>query len=80
MFKTANNDDDIGRTEVFEGFSSFKRSEVKPRSGRPSTASQTKKLQITLKDRRRTIEKVVKLSGVTWSSVQNQRKIWGREE
>ncbi|KAJ8728590.1 hypothetical protein PYW07_006286 [Mythimna separata] len=78
MLKTAYKDDAIGKTQVFEWFSRFKNGEMsiddKPRSGRPATArtdENVKKIrEIILEDRRRTIEEIVELSGVTWSSVQ----------
>ncbi|KOC60091.1 Putative uncharacterized protein FLJ37770, partial [Habropoda laboriosa] len=78
MLKTAYKDDAMGKTQVFEWFSRFKNGEMsiddKPRSGRPSTARTHENVEkireIIEKDRRRTIEEIVELSGVTWSSVQ----------
>ncbi|PNF37861.1 hypothetical protein B7P43_G07424 [Cryptotermes secundus] len=78
MLKTAYKDDAMGKTQVFEWFSRFKNGEMsiddKPRSGRPSTARTHENVEkireIIKEDRRRTIEEIVELSGVTWSSVQ----------
>ncbi|PNF41442.1 hypothetical protein B7P43_G13789 [Cryptotermes secundus] len=77
MLKTAYKDDAMGKTQVFEWFSHFKNGEMsiddKPRSGRPSTARTHENVEkireIIKEDRRRTIEEIVELSGVTWSSV-----------
>ncbi|PNF13894.1 hypothetical protein B7P43_G10659 [Cryptotermes secundus] len=74
MLKTAYKDDAMGKTQVFQWFSRFKNGEMsiddKPRSGRPSTArtheNVEKKREIIKEDRRRTIEEIVKLSGVDW--------------
>ncbi|PNF15068.1 hypothetical protein B7P43_G16541 [Cryptotermes secundus] len=65
-----------GKLKVFEWFSRFENGEMstddKPRSGRPSTArthENVEKIREIIKDdRRRTIEEIVELSGVTWSS------------
>ncbi|PNF27671.1 hypothetical protein B7P43_G14595 [Cryptotermes secundus] len=73
MLKTAYKDDAMGKTQVFEWFSRFKNGEMsiddKPRSGRPSTArthENVEKIREIIKgDRRRTIEEIVELSGVT---------------
>ncbi|PNF29210.1 hypothetical protein B7P43_G10794 [Cryptotermes secundus] len=78
MLKTVYKDDAMGKTQVFEWFSCFKNGEMsiddKPRSGRPSTARTHENVEkireIIKEDRRRTIEEIVELSGVTWSSVQ----------
>lgn len=78
MLKTAYKDDALGKTQVFEWFSRFKKGEMsiddKPRSGRPSTSRTDENVakirEIVLEDRRRTIDEMVELSGVTWSSVQ----------
>ncbi|PNF16923.1 hypothetical protein B7P43_G04205 [Cryptotermes secundus] len=78
MLKTAYKDDAMGKTQMFEWFSRFKNGEMsiddKPRSGRPSTARTHENVEkireIIKEDRRRTIEEIVELSGVTWSSVQ----------
>lgn len=78
MLQKAYKDDAIGKSQVFEWFSRFKNGEMsiddKPRSGRPSTARTDENVntirEIILEDRRRTIEEIVELSGVTWSSVQ----------
>ncbi|PNF34759.1 hypothetical protein B7P43_G03791 [Cryptotermes secundus] len=76
MLKTAYKDDAMGKTKVFEWFSRFKNCEMsiddKPRSGRPSTARTHENVekirQIIKEDERRTIEEIVELSGVTWST------------
>ncbi|PNF41034.1 hypothetical protein B7P43_G08223 [Cryptotermes secundus] len=76
MLKTAYKDDAMGKTQVFEWFSRFKNGEMsiddKPRSGRPSTARTHENVEkireIIKEDRRRTIEEIVELSGVIWSS------------
>ncbi|PNF34372.1 hypothetical protein B7P43_G15323 [Cryptotermes secundus] len=73
MLKTAYKDDAMGKTQVFEWFSRFKNGEMsiddKPRSGRPSTARTHENVEkireIIKEDRRRTIEEIVELSGVT---------------
>ncbi|PNF22187.1 hypothetical protein B7P43_G04939 [Cryptotermes secundus] len=78
MLKTAYKDGAMGKTQVFEWFSRFKNGEIsiddKPRSGRPSTARTHENFEkireIIKEDRRQTIEEIVELSGVTWSSVQ----------
>jgi len=67
-------DDVIGKSQVFEWFSRFKRGEMpiddQPRSGRLSTAQTDENVakirEIIMKDRRQTVEQVVELeSGVT---------------
>ncbi|PNF22875.1 hypothetical protein B7P43_G14965 [Cryptotermes secundus] len=76
MLKTAYKDDAMGKTQVSEWFSRFKNGEMstddKPRSGRPSTArthENVEKIREIIKENRRwTIEEIVELSGVTWSS------------
>ncbi|PNF32226.1 hypothetical protein B7P43_G17963 [Cryptotermes secundus] len=78
MLKTAYKDNAMGKTQVFEWFSRFKNGEMsiddKPRSSRPSTVRTHENVEkiheIIKEDRRRTIEEIVELSGVTWSSVQ----------
>ncbi|PNF33096.1 hypothetical protein B7P43_G15744 [Cryptotermes secundus] len=77
MLKTAYKDDAMGKTQVFEWLSRFKNGEMsiddKLRSGRPSMARTHENVEkireIIKEDRRRTIEEIVELSGVTWSSV-----------
>ncbi|PNF29267.1 hypothetical protein B7P43_G10488 [Cryptotermes secundus] len=69
MLKTAYKDDAMGKTQVFEWFSRFKRGEMstddKPHSGRPSTARTHENVEkirdIIKEDRRRTIEEIVEL-------------------
>ncbi|KOC69241.1 Putative uncharacterized protein FLJ37770 [Habropoda laboriosa] len=76
ILETAYKDDAMGKTQVW--FSRFKNGEMsiddKPRSGRPSTARTHENVEkireIIEKDRRRTIEEIVELLGVTLSSVQ----------
>ncbi|PNF33206.1 hypothetical protein B7P43_G11690, partial [Cryptotermes secundus] len=77
MLKTAYKDDAMGKTPVFEWFSLLKNGEMsiddKPRSGRPSTGRRHENVEkireIIKEDRRRTIEEIVELSGVTWSTL-----------
>ena len=78
MLKTAYKDSAMGKTQVYQWFSRFKEGEMsiddKPHSGRPSTSRIDENVEkvyaIVLEDRRRTIEEISKLSGITWSSVQ----------
>lgn len=78
LLKTAYKDDSMGKTQVFEWFSRFKNGDMsiddKPRSGRPSTARTHENVEkiraIINEDRRRTIDEIVELSGVSWSSLQ----------
>uniref|UniRef100_A0A1B6CBZ2 Mos1 transposase HTH domain-containing protein n=1 Tax=Clastoptera arizonana TaxID=38151 RepID=A0A1B6CBZ2_9HEMI len=78
MMKTAYKDDALGKTQVYEWFFRFKNGDMsvedKPRSGRPSTArtddNVDKIRDLVCEDRRRTIEVLEVLSGISWSSVQ----------
>jgi len=78
MVKVAYKDGAMSRTQVYEWFSRFKEGEMtiedQPRSGRPSTSRTDNNVQkineIVREDRRRTIEEIEELSGVSWSSVQ----------
>ena len=73
MLKTAYKDSAMGKTQVYQWFSRFKEGEMsiddKPRSGRPSTSRIDENVEkvhaIVLEDRRRTIEEISKLSGIT---------------
>lgn len=78
MMKTAYKEDALGKTQVYEWFSRFKNGDMtvddKPRSGRPSTARTDQNVEkigvLVREDRRRTIEELELLSGISWSSVQ----------
>ena len=69
MLKTAFKNNAMGKTQVFESFSCFKKGKMliddQPRSGRSSTARTDENVakirQIVLEDRRRTIEEVVEV-------------------
>ena len=87
MYKRqAYKDSAMGKTQVYQRFSRFKEGEMsiddKPRSGRLSTSRIDENVEevhaIVLEDRRRTIEEISKLSGITWSSFSEFcQKIWG---
>ncbi|PNF14506.1 hypothetical protein B7P43_G15647 [Cryptotermes secundus] len=73
MLKTAYKDDAMGKIQVFSRFKNGEMSiDDKPRSGCPSMArtheNVEKNREIIKEDRRRTIEEIMELSGVTWSS------------
>lgn len=78
MIKTAYKEDALSKTQVYEWFSRFKNGDMsigdKPRSGRPSTSRTDENVlkiqQLVLEDRRRTIEDLSQLSGISWSCVQ----------
>jgi len=78
MLKTAYKDDALSKTRVYEWFSRFQDGDMsledKPRPGRPSTSRNNENVQkireIVREDRRRTIENISLMSGVSWSSVQ----------
>ena len=68
----------LGKTQVYDRFSRFRNGELsladQPRSGRPSTSRTDENIarirELILEDRRRTIDDLVDLSGVSWSSCQ----------
>jgi len=78
MLETAYKKAAMGKTQVYEWFSRFRDGELsladQPRSGRPSTSRTDENIarirELILEDRRRTIDELVDLSGVSWSSCQ----------
>jgi transposase len=78
MLKETFKDEAMGKTQVCDWFNRFKRGEMavedQPRSGRPSTSrsdeSVGKVSQAALEDRRRTIDEISEITGVSWSSCQ----------
>ncbi|PNF32522.1 hypothetical protein B7P43_G02445, partial [Cryptotermes secundus] len=78
MLQTAYKEAAMSKTQIYGWFCRFKHGEIstddEPRSGRPSTArtdeNVTKIRQTILEDRRRTIDELVELTGIAWSSCQ----------
>lgn len=78
MLKTAYKDDAMCQAQVYSWFTRFKNGEMsiddQLRSGRPSTSRTDENVQkineLVREDRRRTIEELEELSGVSWSSIQ----------
>jgi transposase len=78
MLETAYKEAALGKTQVYEWFSQFRNGELslvdQPHSGQPSTSRTDQNIarirELVLEDRRRTIEDLVDLSGVSWSSCQ----------
>ena len=78
MLETANKEAALGKTQVYKWFSRFRNGELsladQPRSGRPLTSRTDENIaricELILEDRRRTIDDLVDLSGVSWSSCQ----------
>ena len=76
--ETAYKEAAMGKTQVYEWFSRFRNGELsladQPRSGRPSTSRTDENIarirELILEDRRRTIDDLVDLYGVSWSSCQ----------
>ena len=76
MLETAYKEAALGKTQVYEWFSCFRNGELsladQPRSGRQLTSltyeNITRICELILEDRRRTIDSLVDLSGVSWSS------------
>jgi len=68
----------LGKTQVYDWFSHFRNGELsladQPCPGRPSTSRTDENIarirKLILKDRHRTIDDLVDLSGVSWSSCQ----------
>jgi hypothetical protein len=68
----------MGKTQVQEWFTLFKRGEIsvedQPHSGRPSTSGSDENVgnfrQVVLEDRRRAIDEISVITGVSWSSCQ----------
>nr|CAH7754253.1 unnamed protein product [Callosobruchus chinensis] len=78
MVKKAYGDAALSKTRVYEWFSRFKNGEMstgdQPRPGRPSTSRNDENIEIinalVREDRRRTIDQLCEMSGISWSSVQ----------
>ena len=78
MLETAYKEAALGKTHVYEWFSHFRNGELslvdQPCTGRPSTSRTDESIarirELILEDRRRTIDNLVDLSGVSWSSCQ----------
>jgi len=78
MLETAYKEAALRKTQVYEWFPRFRNGELsladQPRSGRPSTSRTDENIviirELILEDRRRTIDQLVDLSGVSWSSCQ----------
>ena len=78
MLKIAYKDEAISQAQVYTWFARFKNGGMsiddQPRSGRPSTSRTDENVQkineLVREDRRRTIEELEELSGISWSSVQ----------
>ena len=76
MLETAYKKADMGKPQVYEWFPRLRDGELsladQPRSGRPSTSRTDENIarirELILEDRRRTIDELVDLSGVSWSS------------
>jgi len=78
MLETAYKEAALGKTQVYAWFSRFRNGELslvdQPCSGRPSTSRKDENIaiihELILEDRRRTIDDLVDLSGVSWSFCQ----------
>lgn len=78
MLKTAYGEAALSKTRVYEWFTRFKNGEMsiedQPRSGRPSTSRTDENVDkinaLVREDRRRTIDQLCEMSGVSWSSIQ----------
>ncbi|XP_029941109.1 uncharacterized protein LOC115383163 isoform X4 [Salarias fasciatus] len=78
MIQTAYKDEALGRSQVFEWYGRFKSGQMSiedsPRSGRPSTSrteENVRKIEaVVMADRRRTIDEIEHLTGISWSSCQ----------
>ena len=78
MLEAAYKEAALGKTQVYEWFSRFRNDELsladQPRSGRLSTSRMDENFarirELILQDRRRTIDDLVDLFGVSWSSCQ----------
>ena len=78
MLKTAYGDTALSKTRVYEWFSRFKNGEVsiedQPRSGRPATSRSDENFDkinaLIGEDRRRTIDQLCEMSGISWCSIQ----------
>ena len=78
MLKTAYGDAALSKTRVYEWFSRFENGEMsiedQPHSGRPATSRSDENVDkinaLIREDRRRTIDQLCKMSGISWSSIQ----------
>ena len=78
MLKTAYGDAALSKTRVYDWFSRFKNGEMsiedQPRSRRPSTSRTDENVDkinaLVREDRRRTIDQLCEMSGMSWSSIQ----------
>jgi len=78
MLETAYKEAALGKTQVYEWFSRFRNGKLsladQPCSGRPSTSRTDENIarirELILEDRCSTIDDLVDLSGVSWSSCQ----------
>ena len=78
MLKTAYGDAALSKTRVYEWFSHFKNGEMsikdQLRPGRPATSRSDKNVDknnaLIREDRRRTIDQLCEMSGISWSSIQ----------
>uniref|UniRef100_A0A672I955 Mos1 transposase HTH domain-containing protein n=1 Tax=Salarias fasciatus TaxID=181472 RepID=A0A672I955_SALFA len=78
LLQQAYKDDALGKTQVYEWFGWFKKDQMsiegQPKSGRPSTsrtAAVVREIEVAvMADRRRSIEEVADLTGISWSSYQ----------
>ena len=78
MLKTAYEDAALSKTRVYEWFSRFKNGEMsiedQPRSRRPARLRSDENVDkinaLIREDRRRTIDQLCEMSGISWSSIQ----------
>lgn len=78
MMQTVYKEHALNKTQVYEWFPRFKRGEMtiedQPRSGRPLSARTVDNIakirDLIREDRRRTIDQLEDLSGLSWSSIQ----------
>ena len=77
MLKTAYGGTALSKTRVYEWFSRFKNGEMliedQPRSGRPATSRSDENVDkinaLIREDRRRTIDQLCEMSGISWSLI-----------
>uniref|UniRef100_A0A672GXI9 Mos1 transposase HTH domain-containing protein n=1 Tax=Salarias fasciatus TaxID=181472 RepID=A0A672GXI9_SALFA len=78
MIQTAYKDEALGRTQVFDWYGRFKSGQMSiedsPRSSRLSTSRTEENIRkikaVVMADRRRTIDEIEHLTGISWSSCQ----------
>ena len=78
MLKTAYGDAALSKTKVYEWFSRFKNGEMsiedQPRSGRLASSRSDENVDeinaLIREERRRTIDQLCQMSGISWSSIQ----------